>query len=260
MEKDILKIRKEENLFALVKNDGFQFTETFFPYTSGQIGPYYVQSIVIEKDGHDYNEAIRSMMGLMKDKLPNDYRIDVISGGESRDWDFSNPIAVKLVSAHTKIYKNGKVLGADMNGRNIVHVADLNNEGSSPRDLWVPAIKKAGGDIEHIFFYVDRMEDGVEVMKDLGLQSHAVVPLDKGAWDYLSNQNIITDGVYSNLRKRMENKDAWAKEMLLSDPGLETLSTLLEKESTKAKGEKILNVGYPQLKEEIMDRLAKKNK
>jgi len=249
----------KENLDALARNGGFQFTETFFPYTSGQIGPYCVQSVVVEKNGEDYRLAIDSMVGLITSMVGDDY--EFISGGESRDWDFSNPVAAFLRKPHVKIYKNGKVLGADMKGKRGIHVADLNNEGSSPNELWVPSIRHGEGEISHIFFYVDRMEDGVHVMKDLGLESNAVVPLNSRAWDYLLKIGTIKNReIYTSLQKRTEDKGKWAEEMLRSDAGLKTLADLLnyQKKKNRTKGEKILNVGYPHLKQELLEAMRSK--
>ena len=245
---------QQRNLEALVRNKGFQFTDVFFPYTSGQIGPYYVQSIVIEKNGFDYKNAIDDMCEIIDNFLaPSSF--DIISGGESRDWDFSNPAAYNLSKAHSKIYKDGKILGADIfDQARVVHVADLNNEGSSPRDLWVPAIKKAGGIINDIFFYVDRMEDGADVMKQLGLDSHAVVPLDQHAWDYLKEINVVTPEIYRSLSERgctKESRHQWAIKMLKSDLGFIKFLELYNDPKTLPKAQKILDKGYPELKEEF---------
>lgn len=242
---------------ALVRNDGFQFTNTFFPYASGEIGSYYIESTVVENSGRDYRKACQSMARLIKEHAPIPWDF-VISGGESRDWDFSNPVAAMLGRPHFKIYKDGRTKGArDIAGKTVMHIADLNNQGSSPRDLWVPAIQKAGGTIEHIFFYVDRLEDGVQVMKDLGLRSHAVVPLDEHAWDILQEYEVITPEVYNSLRTRMEDKDRWARAMLISNQGFETLKELFMEPKTISKAWKILDVGYPTLREVLIERLQK---
>lgn len=247
---DHLNLQKR-NLDRLVENKGFQFTDVFFPYTSGEIGPYYVQSAVILTNGEDYKGACDDMEKMIKE---NNQSASVISGGETRDWLFSFPMSDRLGLGNAMIYKNGKVLGADMKGKEVIHVADLNNEGSSPRDMWVPTIKSNGGAINQIYFYVDRMEDGVEVMKDLGLESYALVPLDKNAWDYLQQKGVVSKEVYNSLRTRMEDKDLWAKNMLRSDRGLEVLANMLNflEKKNRAKGEKILNVGYPEIKDELL--------
>lgn len=244
------------NLRRLVRNNGFEFTDTFFPYASGQIGSYYVQSADILKSGGDFYRACNDMEDLVR--YGRGEKIDVISGGETRDWMFSFPIAKALQTSHAMIYKSGKIYGADMKGKKVVHVADLNNEGSSPRDYWVPAIRKAGGDITQIFFYVDRMEDGVEEMKKLGLQSHALIPLDDTAWDILLNDNVINKDVHNSLRQRMENKDEWARNMLRSDVGLKRLAELTKDPDTTEKVRTVLCNGYPYLKEELVDKLHKK--
>lgn len=246
---------QEGNLSALARNGAFQFTDTFFPYTSGQIGPYYVQSIDVTKNGKDYKMACMHL-ALLVQKQRN--KFDVISGGESRDWDFSNPVATILELPHAKIYKDGKVLGADVSGKNVAHVADLNNEGSSPRDLWVPAIRKREGNIEDIFFYVDRMEDGVQIMNDLGLRSHAVVLLDKVAWSYLRANNIIPLQVYTSLMRRMEDKDSWARGMLRSEGGFKRLLGLAIDPHNFLKARKVIFEGYLDMKEELHERMSAK--
>lgn len=246
---------QEDNLGILVRNSGFKFTDTFFPYTSGQIGPYYVNSEVVMKNGGDYCLAVRAVAELICDVI-EPYEFDVVSGGESRDWIFSNPVALSLQKPHLSIYKDGKTIGADVKGKRVVHVADLNNEGSSPRNTWIPTIRNAGGRIENIFFYVDRLEDGVGVMKDLGLRSEAVVPLDGHAWDFLKEQNILDEQTYKNLNERMEDKDAWARAMLGSEVGRKRFKELYESPKTCDKAMKILDVGYPDMKEEIVNRLG----
>lgn len=258
---------QKRNLDNLAKSPGgFQFTRTFFPYTSSEIGPYYVQSAAAMSNGEAYSTASNSIADMIKDVIKGNFENTIITGGESRDWCFSGSVANILGLPHTMIYKTDetgkcKVIGADLKGKNVIHVADLNNEGSSPRDMWVPTIRNAGGKIEHIFFYVDRLESGVEEIKKLGLQSHAVIPLDEHAWQYLQEIKVVTPEIYQSLCKRMENKDEWAKEMLKSEAGLETLVSLLGSIKTREKAQKILSVGYPEIKDEIIEILnSKRNK
>lgn len=256
-----IKQIQERNLKALARNPGgFQFTDTFFPYTSGEIGPYYVQSAAVLANGNDYAMACRDLKGMLAYDDAGGF--DVISGGESRDWMFSFPLAREWAKPHLMIYKDGKTLGADVSGKTVLHVADLNNEGSSPKDVWIPVIKKAGGEIKHIAFYVDRLEGGVQVMEDLGLQRHVAVPLDEHAWDFLDGFGIVSGRAYRNLRERgteKEQRDAWARKMLRSDPGLKTLTKLILSDKKGAdKGIKILNKGYPDMRQELVDEMVKR--
>jgi len=240
---------QRENLLFLAEQGEPKFTDKFFPYTSGQIGNYYIQSLSITNDGFAYAKAIDSIVGLIKGTLGTN-GFDAISGGESRDWDFSNPVAVAMNKPHLKLYKERNPAGASINGRTFVHVADLNNEGSSMRDFWYPQIKDNGGFMDYAFFYIDRLEDGVEELKKLGLESHSVIPFDSNAWQILLNAGKISPEVYKSLNERLEDKTAWAHKTLRSH--LPYLIDLLKNPSTRAKGEKILNVGYPELKDELL--------
>lgn len=247
------------NVIALAGNGGFKFSKPgeFFLYTSGQIGPYFVQSIDITKDGHDYSRAVSDLAELVERTLGATFR--VISGGESRDWDFSCPVAYDLAVPHAKLYKDpakNKPLGADMQDANVVHVADLQNEGSSIRDAWKPQIENAGGRLVHAFFYVDRLEDGVDVMKALGVPSDAVVPLNGLAWQALMDEGIVSSEQYDMLCARSEDKTAWAHYALRNNIGL--LVDYLKNPANAAKAEKVLLKGYPDLRAELEERMAEK--
>lgn len=252
---------QEKHLEILVRNGGFEFTNSFFPYTSGKIGPYYIQSAVVMKDGKDYDEAIGDMSEMvfkvMEDKGIRDY---VVSGGERRDWIFSLPTATELGRPHAMICKNKDVLGANMRGKIVVHVADLNNEGSSPRSIWVPTIRmNEGGEVKDIFFYVDRMENGVQVMEALGLTSHSLVKLNGDAWRFLQRNDVVSGEIYKNLIIRMEDKEGWARKMLQSEKGFETLSYLASGDhKNKDKVRDILKIGYPDMEDELIKRLSER--
>lgn len=209
---------QESNLRNLLKTGAFRFVDErtpWFPYTSGQVGPYYVQSTTVEKDGAAYATAIQSLVHLIRAQAG---AYDAISGGETRDWDFSNPVAVALQKPHLKIYKDGKVLGADIAGKTFLHVADLNNEGSSVRDYWKPIIEKGGGRLAGVVSFVDRMEDGFTVLSRLGLRLFSVVPLDERAWSIARDTGHVSARLYAELVDRLNNRDAWAERALLSRP------------------------------------------
>ena len=243
---------QERNLANLIKLGGLRTTDTFFPYTSGQIGGYFIQSIDICKDGKAYRQAIEDMTELAKRDIGLE-SFDLISGGDSRDWDFSNPMAFNLSLPHTKMYKNKASIGAVMKNQKVLHVADLNNEGSSARDSWVPQIKKSGGSIDDILFYVDRLEDGVEEVAKLGINRHVVVPLDSNAWQYLLKTGNIDSTTYNSMNERLEDKQTWAHNMLREHTS--RLKEILEDPVSNGKGIKILNVGYSEIKDELVDRL-----
>jgi orotate phosphoribosyltransferase len=234
------------NLRNLLKTGAFRFIDAstpWFYYTSGQVGPYYVQSISIEKDGTKYACAVKSLVALIKAEIG---RFDVISGGETRDWDFSNPVAVSLKKPHAKMYKDGRLIGADVKGKTVLHVADLNNEGSSVRDYWRPIIAKNGGSLIAVVSFVDRMEEGVELFKKIGLPSFPVVPLDKPAWDLILTDGLISGGLHKQLIARMRDRRKWAVNALLANP--EYFRRFYSADATRAKAEKIMRT-YPEITE-----------
>ncbi|MCX6993352.1 MAG: hypothetical protein NT011_09460 [Kiritimatiellaeota bacterium] len=230
---------QETNLRNLLNTGAFRFVDErtpWFPYTSGQVGPYYVQSTTVEKDGVAYATAIQSLVGLIQAEFG---AFDAISGGETRDWDFSNPVAIALRKPHLKMYKDGKVLGADIAGKTFLHVADLNNEGSSVRDYWKPIIEQGGGRLAGVVSFVDRMEDGFTVLKKLGIRLFCVVPLDARAWGVARETGHVSPALYAELVARQGNRDAWAEHALLSHP--DYFRRFHHDPKTRAKAARIIN-------------------
>ncbi|MBI2441614.1 MAG: hypothetical protein HYV35_09600 [Lentisphaerae bacterium] len=244
---------QEENLRNLLATGAFQFVDEripWFPYTSGQVGPYYVQSTTIEKDGRAYATAIESLVRLIREQAG---AFDAISGGETRDWDFSNPVAVALQKPHLKIYKDGKTLGADVAGRTFLHVADLNNEGSSVRDYWKPIIEKAGGRMVGLVSFVDRLEDGFELLKGLGVRLWSVAPLDARAWGIARASGHVSETLYAELVARQNNSDAWAERALLKYP--DYFRKFYRNPQTRAKADKIMSA-YQRIRADL-ERIVK---
>ena len=245
---------QESNLGLILDNGGFQFTNTFFVYTSGEIGPYFVNSEVVVKSPNAYHHAIESLKHAVLYEIGLD-NFDVISGGESRDWIFSNHLSTHLEIRKPLrvLYKeNARVFGVDVKGKRVLHVSDLNNEGSSARDLWAPSIKRDGGEIKYYLSYVDRLEKGVKVLGDLGISRHAIVPLDETAWNKMLELGRVDREVYRNIRERAENQDSWGLKMLRGESGLKTLGELLENPKTKDKADKVLSY-YCNLDEELIE-------
>ncbi len=239
---------QKKNLLNLLESGAFRFVDAdapWFPYTSGQIGPYYVQSTAIEKDGESYSMAIESLAEFAESETPG---FDVISGGETRDWDFSNPVAVIIRKPHAKLYKNGTALGAEMRGKAVLHVSDLNNEGSSARDYWKPVIERNGGKLVGLLSFVDRMEDGFTMLRNLGLSVVSVVPLNERAWSIAREAGYVSASLYASLVERMRDRRAWAIRALLERP--KHFAAMFHDTSTRNKAIKIMET-YPEIREEL---------
>lgn len=239
---------QKTNLYNLLKTGAFRFVDEqtpWFPYTSGQIGPYYVQSVDIEKNGDSYAQAIESLVQLIQ---AWQIEFDIISGGETRDWDFSNPCAAVLRKPHLKIYKDGRMLGAGVKGKRVLQIVDLNNEGSSVRDYWHPLITKEGGELSGVLSFVDRMEDGLTVMRQLNLPLASVIPLDAEAWKTALDYKYISAATHKTLLERLADPLDWALNQLRQNP--EPLRKMLRNAQTLARGNKILAY-YSQFKPEL---------
>ena len=112
--------------------------------------------------------------------------IDYISGGERRDWFFSNIIAYLLDKPHISIYKdlstvvsdskfeNSKVV-ENIDGKKVLHIADLITVASSYLRAWIPAIENLGGKILWSCVVVDRMQGGKAKIEEKGVKSLSLV-------------------------------------------------------------------------------------
>ncbi len=243
---------QELNLNNLLKTGAFQFADEktpWFPYTSGQIGPYYVQTITVEKNGRTYAAAIESFARFVESEVPP---FDAVSGGETRDWDFSNPLAVALRKPHVKLYKERDPLGASIEGKSILHVSDLNNEGSSVRDFWKPAIEKRGGRLVGLLSFVDRMEDGFFMLQELGVRVMSIVPLDERAWNIALDGGYVSAATHASLIERMKNRRDWAVKSLLQHP--DSFRDLFRDPRSRGKALKIMST-YPEIKVNL-DRMT----
>lgn len=240
--------RERKHIEILFRNRGFTFADEkriFLPYTSGMIGSYYVNSESVMRNGKDYHRVVENLadmvdITLRKNSKDSDF---VISGGERRDWIFSYPVAAMLSQPHLTICKNTQTFGADVRGRKVIHVADLNNEGSSLRDLWIPTIKKLGGKIDEVFFYVDRSEKGVKIVRQLGLKSRSIITLDVERWRYMLEQGMIIHEQYESVMEYRANPIEWGKKVLKSERGIETLAKLVNSldHEIRKKGKRIVD-------------------
>ena len=105
----------------LVRNG---YNDLPFWYTSGRPGPFYVNT------------------------QNND--IDVISGGERRDWFFSIPVSIELELPHIFLFKNGLATQCNPDGsiektlnikrKRVLHVSDIINLASSYFKSWLPIL------------------------------------------------------------------------------------------------------------------------
>ncbi len=252
-----------------------------FWYTSGKIGPYYINThflygsvqdavdllkfIDSEKENKDtfpkkvfdktlnhYNEneiyknVIDEMIEFIKENIDVN-EIDYISGGERRDWFFSNIIANKLSKPHITIYKDLSMIVTDstfekeidkseVKNAKVLHIADLITEASSYLRAWIPAIKSLGAQIVWSTVVVDRMQGGKEKLENENVKSLSIINIDEKLFEKALSMNIINNTQFEMLKNFYENPDETMRKFLIAHPEfLENALASDEKTAARAK-------------------------
>lgn len=252
-----------------------------FWYTSGKIGPYYINTHflygseqdaiellefidyeksdkellpkrVFEKTFKHYNEneiyknVIDEMIKFIKSNI-NITEIDYVSGGERRDWFFSNIIANKLGKPHITIYKDlsitindsefeNKIDKTTIQNANVLHIADLITEASSYLRAWIPAIQNLGASIKWSTVVVDRMQGGKEKLEKENIKSLSMINIDEDLFEKALNMNIINETQFTMLKNFYENPDNTMRKFLIEHPEfLKNAITSDEKTASRAK-------------------------
>lgn len=150
-----------------------------------------------------YKNVIDNLIDFIKEKIDVD-EIDYISGGERRDWFFSFIVAHFLEKPHITIYKNLHTIittndcsttldFTDLQGSNILHIADLVTEASSYLRAWIPAIENLNGNIKWSTVIVDRMQGGSQKLEDAGIKSFSMVAVEPQLFKQALKMNIINE-------------------------------------------------------------------
>ena len=249
----------------LFETNAIRFCEENKPfwYTSGKIGPYFINTHFVYGNENDAVELLSFIDECLADKLTlpkkvfekvlNQYEtnkiyktvidtmieeiknnidiseIDYISGGERRDWFFSNMISHILDKPHLSIYKDLAVVENDskfenshiiesLENKKVLHIADLITVASSYIRAWIPAIKTLGSNICWSCVVVDRMQGGKEKIEAEGVQSLSLVQVDKNLFKHALDLNIINNSQVDMLNGFFENPDETMKQFLISHP------------------------------------------
>ena len=226
----------------LFETNAFKVAEENNPfwYTSGKIGPYFINADYLygsEQDSKDLlafidqelenesktdipahifkkvldhyntNEIYRYVIDQMKEYIETNIgveNVDYISGGERRDWYFSNIMAYLLNKPHVTIYKDLTTVVSNydftssepvsnIEGKNFLHLADLLNQSASFTRAWIPAIKNLGSSIVWSIFAVDRMQGGTETLTNDGVKVHSLLQIDDSLFTTAKELGVIND-------------------------------------------------------------------
>lgn len=184
---------------------------------------------------------------------------DYISGGERRDYFFSMMPAYLLKKPHLTVYKDmtsvyseaidGPSVDSnevDLNGKKALHIADLITEASSYERAWVPVIKELGSTITDTIAVVDRCQSGRQVLKDLGVELHALTEVSKELFDEATSNGIINEAQKEMILHFLESPDGYMKSFLEANPGF-IAQEIAKGGKTKERAELAIEKGYASL-------------
>jgi len=254
-----------------------------FWYTSGKIGPYFINTHFIYGSEEQANELLSYIDECLEDKISlpkkvfkrvleqyknnkiykividsmkeciekniNIEEIDYISGGERRDWFFSNIIAYLLNKPHISIYKDLSVVISSNNfestevtdaleGKKVLHIADLVNFSSSYIRAWIPAIEALKAKMKWTCVVVDRMQGGREKIEEKGVEFLALTKVDTKLFNKALDLKIINNNQYNMLNSYFENPDSTMRDFLMNHP--EFLEEALNSDDKVKKRAKLL--------------------
>lgn len=272
----------------LFKTNAIKFCEENKPfwYTSGKIGPYFINTHFIygnEDDAKEllsfideqlidkialpknvfnkvleqyssnkiYKDVIDTMINTIKENIDISL-IDYISGGERRDWFFSNIIAYLLDKPHISIYKDLNAVVSDskfqetkplekIENKKVLHIADLVTVASSYIRAWIPAIENFGAKMCWSCVVVDRMQGGTEKIKAHGVLPLSLVKVDKSLFQNALEMGIINKSQQEMLNGFFKNPDETMRNFLINHP--EFIQNSLNADEKTAKRAKLLVEG-----------------
>ena len=254
-----------------------------FWYTSGKIGPYFINTHFVygsEKEASDFlfyidecladkmslpekifkkileqynkNEIYHNVINHMKEVIEQNIdlsTVDYISGGERRDWFFSNIISYLLHKPHLTIYKDLSIVCSDseftstkpisdLNGKSVLHIADLVTVASSYIRTWIPAIKAINGNMKYSCVVVDRMQGGREKIEAEGVKFYSLINVDDSLFEMAYKEGIINENQLEMLKGFFKNPDETMKQFLINHP--EFLENALNSDEKTRKRAKLL--------------------
>lgn len=226
---------------------GPYFINTHFLYGSEESAVEFLSFIDLEKDkklelpkkifektfaqynsNSIYKEVIDEMVSFINSHINVD-EIDYVSGGERRDWFFSNIVAHLLGKPHISIFKDlsavvstpdfeETVSKTSLQGKKVLHVADLVTAASSYVRAWIPGVQSLGAEIVWSVVVVDRMQGGNDRLRDLGIDAYSLVQIAPDMFKKALDLGIISEEQNVMLNKFFEDPDGTMRKFLIEHP------------------------------------------
>ncbi len=173
--------REAAKILLTTKSVLFNSREPFV-YTSGKIGPTYVDCrrlIAFPKE----RATLMNFAANMLKKEIGISNIDYVAGGETAGIPYAAFIAERLEKPMLYVRKKPKGFGRmsqiegcmDDEGKNVVLIEDLQTDGGSKK-VFVDAIRQAGANIAHAFvvFHYGIFPQSEKNMQEMGLTLHSL--------------------------------------------------------------------------------------
>lgn len=193
-----------------------------------------------------YKYTIDTMVKAITDNVNVD-EIDYISGGERRDWYFSNLIAYILKKPHLTMFKDMEVFTSpydfsstekitDLEGKKVLNASDLVTAASNYVRSWIPAVRNLNGELAWTCYVVDRKQGGTEVLEEEGIKTIPLAKVDKQLFEKALELNVINNAQFEMLNGFLNDSHETMKQFLVNHPEfLENALNADEKTKKRAK-------------------------
>ena len=156
-------------------------------------------------------------------------QIDYISGGERRDWYFSNMIAYLLKKPHLTLFKDMEAFVSpydfsstekitDLTGKKALNASDLVTAASNYVRSWLPAIRNLNGELAWTCYVVDRKQGGTETLIKEGVQTIPLAFVDNSLFEKAYELHVINSAQLEMLKKFYEDPYSTMKQFLINHP------------------------------------------
>lgn len=181
---------------------------------------------------YESNKIYKTVVDTLKDFIESKIDltiIDYISGGERRDWYFSLIMAYLLGKPHITIYKDLTTVVntcdfeeatpvEKLEGKRILHIADLITMASSYLKSWIPAIKKLEANIVTSVAVVNRLQGGDQVLTNLGIRSLSLLQINDTLFEKAKELGIINEAQLNMLKQFAEDPYQSMRDFIIAHP------------------------------------------
>lgn len=184
------------------------------------------------KAQYEENEIFKYTIDTMLEAIKNNVdidKIDYISGGERRDWYFSNMIAYLLKKPHLTLFKDMEAFVSpydfsstekitDLNGKTVLNASDLVTAASNYVRSWIPAVKNLNGKLLWTCYVVDRKQGGTEVLENEGIKTIPLAFVDDSLFEKAYELGIVNQGQLEMLKGFYNDPYTTMRNFLINHP------------------------------------------